>query len=146
MSSIVTLVGLAIVCGVAVVLQAQFMGVMDEGLGSIESVFITYGGGGLVVGLVMLALRGGGLSGWRSVPWYALTAGLLGLIIVGTIGYTTPRLGLALTFTIIVATQFVIGALIDHFGLLGAVVRPLTLSKVVGIATLLIGIWLIIRE
>jgi transporter family-2 protein len=40
--------------------------------------FITYAGGGVVVGLMMLAYRGGNLAAWRQVPWYALTAGLQG--------------------------------------------------------------------
>ncbi len=62
MTTFLALALLAIVGGVAVVLQAQFMGVMDQHLGTIESVFITYGSGGIVVGLTMLLLRGGNLA------------------------------------------------------------------------------------
>ena len=62
--------------------------------------------GQLLVALVILAARGGNLRAWQAVPWYALTAGLFGLVIVGTIGYTVPRLGLSTAFTIIVAAQF----------------------------------------
>ena len=81
----------------------------------------------------------------RAVPWYALTTGVLGLVIVGTIGYTVPRLGLATAFTIIVAAQFAVAALIDHFGLLGAAVRPMELSRLTGIGVLILGVWLITR-
>ncbi|MEJ2749317.1 MAG: DMT family transporter, partial [Anaerolineae bacterium] len=121
------------------------MGVMDQSLGTLESVFITYGSGGLLMGLAMLLLRGGNLAGWRSLPWYAPLAGVLGLIIVGSIGYVTPRLGLVATFTIFVAAQFIFGALIDHFGLLGAEVRPIGLSSLAGMMIVLVGVWLIIR-
>jgi transporter family-2 protein len=145
MTGFLLLVLVAVIGGVAVTLQGQFMGLMDQGLGTRESVFLTYASGGLVVALVMLAARGGNLRAWASVPWYALTAGLLGLVIVGTIGYTVPRLGLAVAFTIIVAAQFVMAALIDHFGWLGAEVRPMELTRLAGIGVLILGVWLITR-
>ena len=146
MTTFLALVLLAIVGGVAVVLQAQFMGVMDQQIGTIESVFITYGSGGLLVGLTMLALRGGNLTEWRGVPPYVLVTGILGLLIVGTIGYVTPRLGLVTAFTILVATQFVLGGVIDHFGWFGAEIRPLDPTKLLGVGVLLLGVWLIIRN
>jgi transporter family-2 protein len=145
MSSFAYLSVIAVIGGIAIALQSQFMGIMDKGIGTIEGVFITYCSGGILITLVMLLLRGGNLGAWQSVPWYSLTSGALGLIIVGTIGYTAPRLGLVTTFTIIVAVQFVMGAVLDHFGILGAATRPFDLARLVGIAILLVGIWLIIR-
>lgn len=145
MNNFIILLLTAVIGGVAVTLQAQFMGVMDQSLGTLESVFITYGSGGLLVGLAMLAVRGGHLAAWRSLPWYVPLAGILGLIIVGSIGYVTPRLGLVATFTIFVAAQFIFGALIDHFGLLGAAIRPIGLSSLAGMVIVLVGVWLIIR-
>ena len=146
MTTFLALVLVAIVGGVAVVLQAQFMGVMDQQIGTLESVFITYGSGGLLVGLTMLVLRGGNLAAWRGVPPYVLITGMLGLIIVGSIGYVTPRLGLVTAFTILIATQFLLGGIIDHFGWFGAEVRPLDLTKLFGVGVLMMGVWLIIRN
>jgi len=146
MTTFLALVLVAIVGGVAVVLQAQFMGVMDQQIGTLESVFITYGSGGLLVGLTMLVLRGGNLAAWRGVPPYVLITGMLGLIIVGSIGYVTPRLGLVTAFTILIATQFLLGGIIDHFGWFGAEVRPLDLTKLLGVGVLMLGVWLIIRN
>jgi transporter family-2 protein len=145
MFGLLPLILIAAIGGIAVALQAQFMGLMDKSIGTLESMFITYGSGGLVIVVAMLVQRGGNLSAWRSVPWYALTAGLLGLIIVGTIGYTTPRLGLVPALTILVASQFIVGALLDHFGILGADLRSLNLSRLAGIGTMLFGVWLSIR-
>ena len=146
MTTFLALILVAIVGGVAVVLQAQFMGVMDQQIGTIESVFITYGSGGLVVGLTMLFLRGGNLAAWHTVPPYVLITGILGLIIVSSIGYVTPRLGLVTAFTILIATQFLLGGIIDHFGWFGAEVRPLDAMKLLGVGVLLLGVWLIIRN
>jgi bacterial/archaeal transporter family-2 protein len=145
MAALIPLIIIAAVGGIAITLQAQFMGVMDKNIGTLESMFITYASGGLLIGFAMLVNRGGNLSAWRSVPWYVLSAGVLGLIIVGTIGYSTQRLGLVTAFTIIVASQFIAGALLDHFGILGADLRPLDFTRLAGIGVMLLGVWLIIR-
>ena len=145
MSSMGGLFFLAAVCGVAVTLQGQFMGLMDQQMGTRESVFITYVSGGILIALIMLAARGGNLKAIQQVPWFAFSAGILGLVIVATIGYTVPRLGIAKAFTIIVAAQFLVAALIDHFGLMGAAVKPMDLSRLGGMACLVCGVWLMVR-
>ena len=139
------LIMVAIVGGISVALQAQVMGLLDKGIGTLEGVFITYTGGGLLISVILILMRGGNLGAWQNVPWYAYSSGALGLVIVGAIGFSAPRLGLVATFTIIVSAQFVVAALIDHFGMLGAATRPLDLSRMLGIALLLAGIWLTMR-
>jgi transporter family-2 protein len=139
------LILLAIGAGIAVALQGQFMGLMDRAVGTRESIFVTYAGGGLIITLLMLAFRGSNLKNWQAVPWYACGTGILGLIIVGAIGYVVPRLGVAKGFTLIVASQFVIAALIDHFGFFGAGVRPLDLTRLLGLSLILLGVWIVVR-
>ena len=146
MSNFTVLTIVAAVAGVAMTAQAQLMGHLDRSMGTIESVFLTYGTGAVVIGLIMLAMRGGNLGEWHIAPWYAYSAGLLGLVIVGCIGYATPRLGLAVTLTIAVATQFTMAAIVHHFGLLGADQQPMDLSKLGGMAAILIGVWLMVRQ
>jgi transporter family-2 protein len=143
--SVTGLIFLAAIGGVAVALQGQFMGLMDRNIGTVESVFITYVGGGVLVLLAMIISRGGNLKAVNSVPWYALTSGIMGLVIVGTIGYTVPRLGLSKAFTIVVASQFLVASIIDHYGLLGADIRSLDLSRLSGMTLLIVGVWLIVK-
>ena len=145
MGSSALLVIVAVVGGISVALQAQMMGLLDKSIGTLEGVFVTYVSGGLLIALILIFIRGGNLGAWQSVPWYAYSSGALGLIIVGAIGYSAPRLGLVATFTIIVSAQFIVAALIDHFGVLGAATRPLDLSRMLGITLLLAGIWLTMR-
>ncbi|MCK5204824.1 MAG: DMT family transporter [Desulfobacterales bacterium] len=143
--STVFLISIAIMGGIAVTLQGQFMGLLDRGLGTIESVFVTYAGGGLIITLLMIAFRGGNLKNWQSVPWYAFGSGILGLIIVGSIGYVVPRLGVVKGFTLIIATQFLIASLIDHFGFFGAAVRPMDMMRSLGLGLMLLGVWLVVK-
>jgi transporter family-2 protein len=143
--STVFLISIAIMGGIAVTLQGQFMGLLDRGLGTIESVFVTYAGGGLIITLLMIAFRGGNLKNWQGVPWYAFGSGILGLIIVGSIGYVVPRLGVAKGFTLIIASQFMIASLIDHFGFFGAAVRPMDMMRSLGLGLMLLGVWLVVK-
>jgi transporter family-2 protein len=145
-SNLLLLSGVAVIGGIAVALQAQLMALLDRGMGTLESVFITYGGGGLLIGLTMLFLRGGNLSIWHTIPWYAYLSGAAGLIIVASIGFSVPRLGLVTAFTLLVAAQFIVGALLDHFGLLGAEVRELDLRKIAGMLIMLLGVWLTVHS
>jgi transporter family-2 protein len=140
------LAGIVAAGGVVTALQAHLMGILDRRIGTLESVFITYFSGGLLIGLIMLVQRGGNLGAGEPVPWYAYSSGVLGLIIVGTLGFSTPRMGLIAAFTVFIAAQLLMGVLIDHFGLIGAAQRPLTLSRAVGVAVMLAGVWLTLRD
>ncbi len=140
---LVLAVGLA--GGVAVGLQGPLTSMMSERLGTMESIFIVHLGGAILAGLPLLVARGGNLGAWRSVPWYALAAGALGLVVLGGVSYTIPRIGVATTVTLIVVAELITGALLDHFGLLGATVRLLDPARVIGILILFAGTWLIMR-
>jgi len=143
--STVFLISIAIMGGVAIALQGQFMGLLDRALGTVSSVFITYVGGGLVITMLLIAFRGGNLKNWQGVPWYAFSSGILGLVIVGSIGYVVPRLGVAKGFTLTVASQFLIASLIDHFGFFGAAVRPMEMMRLLGLCLMLVGVWLVVK-
>ena len=138
-------VAAAVLCGVAVAVQAQFTGVMQRQMGTLEATFITYFSGGMVIGLVMLLARGGDLSAASGLPWYVFTAGILGLVVIGTLSLSVGDLGLVPALVLITVSQFVVGALINHFGLLGAVVDPLDLGKIIGLALLGVGTFLVLR-
>lgn len=137
---------LGLLGGVAVGLQGPLSSLMSQRLGVLESVFVVHLGGALLAGLPLLLLGGGNLGAWRSVPPPALAAGALGVVLVATFSYAMPRLGVAAAVTLLVAAQLTIGTLLDHFGLLGAAVRTLDLSRLLGLAALFAGTWLIVRR
>ena len=145
MSTPLSLLLVAALGGIAITVQGQLMGIMDKQLGTLESVFLTYGIGALLIAAVMLFYRGGNLGQWQQVPWWTLTAGLVGLVIVGSIGYSVSRMGVVSAFILITAAQFITAALIDHFGLFGAEVRQLDSSKLMGIGAMMVGVWLTLR-
>ena len=139
----ILLIGLA--GGVAVGLQSPLSSLMSQRIGTLESVFIVHIGGAIAALLPLLFYSGGKLNQWRTVPWYALIAGVFGLVVIGAVSYMIPRIGVAASIITIVAGQILIGVLLDHFGLLGASQRPLDASRLLGLAVVLIGVWLTVK-
>jgi transporter family-2 protein len=146
MNSSVGLVIIAILGGAAVALQGQFMGIMDRKIGTSGALFVNYASGVFVAGVIILLLQGGALRNLVQVPWYALTAGLLGLVIAGSIGFTVPRLGLSAAFTIVVATQFVVALILEHYGFFSEARRPIDLTRLAGVGGLIVSVWLLTKS
>ena len=144
MTSFSTLFLIATLAGVAVALQGQFMGAMNRHLGTAATMLVTYGSGAVVAALLWMSRRSS-LTGAKDVPWYGWSAGLLGLIIVGGIGYAAPRLGLSRTLVITVAAQLAAALLLEHFGLAGATARPADAGKLLGVCLTVAGVWLVVR-
>jgi bacterial/archaeal transporter family-2 protein len=145
-NTVIVAVIVAVLGGLSVALQGPLTSVMSQRIGVMESVFIVHLGGAIAAGLLLLVgLRSGHLDQWRSVPWYALGAGLFGLVILSAVSYTIPRLGVAVTVTLVVVVQLFLSALLDHFGLLQDQVRPFDLSRLMGLIALLVGTWLLVR-
>jgi len=139
---------IAAIGGMAVAVQGQFMGLLDKGLGTKESVLITYGLGGVMMFLYFLFVPANfnfKLSETQ-IPWYAFTSGLLGLVIVSSISFSIPRLGLATAFTIVIAAQFIITALIEQFGWFGATGSTISLSRLIGFIAIIGGVWLVAKN
>lgn len=143
--SVLFVVLVGVVGGLAGALQAQFLGIMEDRAGVLASTFVTYGGGGLAIGLVMLAVRGTRLADLRDIPWWALTAGLMGLLIVASLGVTVSRLGLGSGLTLFTGSTLVLAALIDHLGLFGDV-RLLDARRILGVALVIAGTWLVVAD
>jgi len=136
---------LTVIVGLAIATQTQFAGVLGKHLGIMESVFIIHLGGLVFAGIALLFMKGGNLGAWRDAPWYTLAGGLLGVVIVGGYAFVIPRIGLAPAITLAVAMQLIFSAVLSHYGVLGAIQQPFGLSRIAGIAVLLLGTWLIVR-
>ncbi len=63
------------------------------------------------------------------VAFYVLSATLL-----------APRIGVANFIVCAVSAQIIVSVVIDHYGLLGAAVRPVSLARLVGVGLLIVGL------
>lgn len=139
---LVVLIGL--LGGVAVAVQASLAGIFSQRIGLIGNGLFVFGGGFLFALAIMAFVGVDQLKTWRTVPWYANLAGPLGIVIISSIGFSIPRIGVASTLTLIVVSQLVLGVVMDHYGWL-TTPRPVDLQRLIGIAILFLGTWIVLR-
>ena len=144
MESVILIILAGLAGGIAVRLQGAMASMITQRLGVFESVFIVHAGGALVA-LIPLLILGSRLGEWRCVPWYALGAGVFGLVVIGAISFMIPRVGVAAAVITIVAGQLFVSSVLDHFGWLGAAERALDAPRLIGLGVVLFGVWLTVR-
>ena len=87
----------------------------------------------------------GNLAGAKDATAIAWIGGLLGAFFVAATVTLVPRLGVAMSFSLIIAGQMMVTILIDHFGLLGVEVKPISFARIAGILLITAGVVLIRR-
>jgi len=91
--------------------------------------------------LVMLLFPGmGPLSKVAEAPKHLLLAGVLIAFYVLSITHVAPHFGVGNAVFFVLLGQMISTAVIDHFGLFGAQVTPLSLIRAGGIAVMAIGV------
>ncbi len=96
----------------------------------------------LICALVALAVVGpGALSGVVSSPKHLLFAGVLIAFYVLTITAIAPKFGVGNAVFFVLLGQLISAAVIDHFGLMGALPQPLSLTRATGIAIMAVGVF-----
>jgi transporter family-2 protein len=140
--------GLAVAAGLAGSIQVAVMSRLGERIGVLEalafSTALTAG-----VALVVLVLARQSVAGFdRAVhqPWWMLIGGLMGLLIVFTVTYSGPRIGVTATVGILIAGQLAMGAAIDRWGLFGSERIALHWPRLIGIALLAAGAALSLKK
>jgi len=78
-----------------------------------------------------------------SSPWWIWTGGLLGIFFVAGIVVLLPRLGVILSFSLVLAGQMFAAIVFDQFGWLGVTIREISPGKIIGSILLIIGVFLI---
>lgn len=98
---------------------------------------------GLLIYLFILKFDFSSMSNTNEVSPWVWTAGLLGAFYVAAVIILAPKLGTALTFSLVVAGQMVVSLVFDHFGLLGLPVKQINWQRMLGVAFLITGVLLI---
>jgi bacterial/archaeal transporter family-2 protein len=139
---------LAVAAGLAGSVQVAVMSRLGERIGVAEALgFATLVTAAIAfVGLLVVRRSVGGYERALQQPWWMLTGGLFGLLIVFTVTYAGPRIGVTATVAILIAGQLVMGAAIDRFGLFGSDRIGLHWQRVLGIVLLAAGAALSLKK
>ncbi len=140
--------GLAVAAGLAGSVQVAVMSRLGERIGVLEalafSATLTAGLAVVILGLAHHSVAGFGRAVHQ--PWWMLLGGVMGLLIVFTVTYAGPRIGVAATVGILIAGQLAVGAAIDRWGLFGSQRIALHWPRVLGIGLLAVGAALSLRK
>jgi transporter family-2 protein len=137
---------LAIVAGAVLPLQAGLNVQLGKSVNQpIFAAFASFliGSLGLLIYLVILKFDFSTVSQTKTVSPWVWIAGILGAFYVAAVIILAPRLGTALTFSLVVTGQMIISLILDHFGLLGLPVKHINWQRLVGVAFLITGVLLI---
>lgn len=140
---------LAILCGAVFPTQAGLNAQMARLTGqALWAAFFSFIMGVVVLFLASMTTRtsfGEAVAAAKTAPWYVWFAGVLGAYYISTVIVVMPRLGVALTFGLVVLGQMIVSLLLDHYGWLGVAVKPISIGRIVG-AMLIVGGVVLIRK
>jgi bacterial/archaeal transporter family-2 protein len=82
----------------------------------------------------------------RNMAWWKWTGGLLGAFFVFTVIFTVRQIGPANLFCFMVAGQLVTATILDHYGLMGFNVHPVSVWRMLGLAMIVGGVYLVMKN
>jgi len=130
-----------------IAMQAPINGMLGRTIGSLPAATVSFGIGVLALFGITLLIGGGfgevGNAG--NLSWYYLTGGMLGAIYVTTALISVKTLGAGGVTAATIAGQLTMSVVLDRIGALGLEERGLSPSRLVGVALLAAGTFLIVR-
>jgi transporter family-2 protein len=91
-------------------------------------------------GIATLVTGPGAIRALPGQPWHLFLAGTLVAFYVLSITYIAPSFGIGNAVFFVLLGQLVSAALIDHYGLFGAQVQPITALRLAGILVMAGGV------
>lgn len=143
-----TFILLAIAAGAVLPLQAALNGKMGNAVGDpVYAAFISFvvGSIGLFAYIMADSTDLSSISKVGALHWSVWTAGILGAFYVACVIILAPKLGVALTFGLVVAGQLGISLILDNYGLLGIPVHAINWQRILGALLVTLGVVLIRR-
>lgn len=120
-------------------INARLGQALGNGMQAVLVSFIIGGAGALLYCLVAGAPLATGQA-LRAGPWWMWTGGLLGAVFVWSTIIAVPRIGVALTFPLLVAGQMATAVILEHFGILGSPRQPISWARVGGALLVVAGV------
>ncbi|MCU0189120.1 DMT family transporter [Acinetobacter sp. AYS6] len=135
---------IAFAAGLGITLQTTLNSQLARSLGgdSVTAALFSFSTGAFSLGIYSL-LRGGlftSLAAIPSQPLWSLAGGLIGACALFSYVVLAPKIGFSALLGLAIVGQLLSSQMIDHFGLLSAVKRPVSLIKLGGMLVMLIGL------
>ena len=144
----VVAVGATIVAGGFIALQAPINATLGRSIGSIPAAAVSFTIGTIALVAISLLFAGGfgQLGEVRHLRWYYLTGGVLGAVYVTTALINVRELGAGGVTAATIAGQLGMSVALDRAGVLGLTERGLTPGRMLGVALLAAGTFLVVTR
>ena len=136
----------AFVAGTSMPLQSAVNSKLSQYLsGPLYAAFISFAGGLLLLAVLIFASGAGlpALGNFSGIRWYYYTGGLYGVMVITSIIFASPVIGIGSTLVMIVTGQLLMSVVFDYFGWFGMPVIALTPARVAGVAMIIVGVVLV---
>lgn len=134
------------IVGGCIALQAPINAGLGKSTGNFAAATISFAVGTvLLAAIVAISGRTEGLSNVTHVEWYYLLGGALGAAYVFSALVLVSQIGAGGVAAATVTGQLTTSVVLDRIGFLGLEQTPLTLDRVLGVALLLVGTYLVVR-
>jgi len=146
MKSNLLFVFLAVIAGAVLPLQAGLNVQLGKSVQQpIFAAFASFlvGSLGLLIYLFVIKFDFTTMAQVKSVSPVVWLAGILGAFYVAAVIILAPKLGTALTFSLVVGGQMAVSLVLDHYGLLGLPVKHINWQRMLGVAFLITGVLMI---
>ena len=134
--------------GGLVAIQAPINSQLGKKVGTYQGALVSFLVGTLLLTVIVLVAGGGigKIAEARNVAWYYLLGGVLGAGYVSCVLVTVRTLGAGGVTAATIAGQLTMAVVVDQLGLLGIPKQPITAARLLGVALLAAGVFLIVRE
>jgi transporter family-2 protein len=128
--------------------QAAVNAALGRRIGVVETAFLSGLGTTIILGVAVLAVRGGtgGLGSIGAAPVWAWTGGLLGSIALSALSFSPARIGVFAALACFLAGQLTLALVIDAYGLLEVERTPVTATRILGLVLVAAGAVLVLRR
>ena len=134
------------IVGGCLALQAPINAGLGRSTGNFAAATISFAvGTALLVAIVAISGNTGGLSDVTHVDWYYLLGGALGAAYVFSALVLVSQIGAGGVAAATISGQLTTSVVLDRIGFLGLEQTPLSFSRVLGVALLLAGTYLVVR-
>ena len=129
--------------GAVITIQAAINARLGQALGNAMHAVVVSFVIGTVGALAYCLAEGGPVASVEAIkagPWWMWAGGLLGVAFVWSTIFAVPKIGVSLMFPLVVAGQMVAAIVLEHFGLLGSPVQPVSGARVGGVLLVVLGV------
>ncbi|MAY86975.1 DMT family transporter [Arenibacterium halophilum] len=135
-----------LLAGVGIPLMAALNAALGRHMASPAAAAAVLFASAMVIGLVAVAITGpGALIRVATAPRHLLLGGALVAFYVLSVTYIAPHFGVGNAVFCVLIGQLISAAAIDHFGLFGAPVTPVSAMRGLGLALMGAGTWVTLR-